>query len=172
MNNFEWKTITRQQKTMQSNSLRRRVNLLFFKWRTLKTLQLAHLQNAGFAKEKNMGLMSPGIYKRNVTSAMMSAILPSFARKSHFRGLALQKVWWRVLRAFSLYANQFEKSHFREKFVITVWKVDKQRKLSCEIMSQLTEQLSLTTYIANFGGPYPTTQRGNQFYFLYLRGCY
>ncbi len=86
---------------MQNSSPRKKVNPLLLKLETPKILQFAHLQSATFAK-KNMGQMSAGSYKLNVTTAIILAILPSFIRKSHLQGLARFKTSLHVLEASPL----------------------------------------------------------------------
>ena len=79
---------------------KKKVNSLLLKLKTSRILQLAHLQSASSAK-KNMGQISAGTYKQNVTTTMMLAILPSFVRKSHLQGLARLKTPLYVLEASS-----------------------------------------------------------------------
>lgn len=98
---LQMKIRIRQQPTTQNGLLRKKVNLLLLKLKTLRILQLAHLQSASSVK-KNMGQMSAGIYKQNVTTAMMLAILPSSVRKSHLQGQAHLKILLCVLEGFPL----------------------------------------------------------------------
>lgn len=86
---------------MQINSQRKKINLFFRKLKTQKILQLANLQSASSAKKK-IGQMSASIYKQNVTTIIMLAILPSFVRKSHLQGLARQKTLLHILKASPL----------------------------------------------------------------------
>lgn len=82
--------MTRPQQTMQNNSQRKKINLLFRKLKTPKILQLAYSQSVSSDK-KNMDQMSAGSYKQNVITTMLLSILPSFIRKSHLSGLAHRK---------------------------------------------------------------------------------
>lgn len=101
MKNFEWKTTTRQQRTIRNGLLRKKVNSLLLKFKTPRILQLAHLHSASSTKKK-IDQMSAGTYKQNVTIAMMLAILLSSVTKIHLQGPANPNMLLRVLERFLL----------------------------------------------------------------------
>lgn len=87
---------------MHNDLLRKKINLLFCKLKIATILQLTHLQSVLSFAKKNIGQISAGTYKRNVTTAMMLAILPSFLRKNYVSELACGKTLLHILKTSSL----------------------------------------------------------------------
>ncbi len=128
MKNFEWRTTTRQQRTIRNSSLRKKKNPLLLKLKTPRILQVAHHQSASFAK-KNISQMSADTYKQNVTTAILLAILPSFVRKSHLQGLARLKTLLRVLEAsfrmsINHYIYRLHVALSQAKLLVIYWESD------------------------------------------------
>lgn len=76
---------------MQNGLSRKKVNLLPLKLKILKTPELAYCQSTSFVK-KSMGQINVSIYRENIITAKILAILPGFVRKSHFHRPVTKKL--------------------------------------------------------------------------------
>lgn len=79
--------------------IKKKLNLLPSELKILRISELINCQSASSIK-KSMGQMSVGIYRQNVITIMMLAILPSFVRKSYFHRLASKKLLY-IHRVYS-----------------------------------------------------------------------